>query len=143
MKPQFIQEVRAFNRFYTRVIGLLDKHILNSAYSLPEVRILFELNTHIGLTASEIIELIDIDKGYLSRILKKFEKDKLVIKVKVETDKRAYILQLTSKGKLEFDKLNRASDKQVEQIFQQLNEKECNELLLKMKEIQALINKTC
>jgi len=78
MKSQFIKEIRAFNRFYTNIIGLLDKHILNSNYSLPEVRIMFELYHNAGLTASDITSLIDIDKGYLSRILKDFQKNKLI-----------------------------------------------------------------
>jgi DNA-binding MarR family transcriptional regulator len=141
MNPQFIKQIRAFNRFYTNIIGLLDKHILNSGYSLPEVRIMFELYHNTGLTASDIISLIDIDKGYLSRILKNFEKSRLISKVSSPKDKRAAVLQLTAKGEKEFAILNSASDKQVETIFKDLSQKECNDLIQKMLEIQQLLNR--
>src|SRR6185369_16698357 len=106
MKPQHVQELRAFNRFYTNIIGLLDRHILNSNYSLPEVRIMYELYHRSSLTASDIITLIDIDKGYLSRILKKFDKSRLITKINSPSDKRASVVQLSPKGKKEFETLN-------------------------------------
>jgi DNA-binding MarR family transcriptional regulator len=141
MRLQLVKDVRAFNRFYTNIIGLLDKHILNSSYSLPEVRIMFELYHNSGLTASEIIDRIDIDKGYLSRILKKFEKNRLINRVSSATDKRAVFLQLSAKGKKEFEVLNNASDKQVEGLFKNLSDKEGEELTQKMREIQKLLSK--
>jgi DNA-binding MarR family transcriptional regulator len=141
MRVQLVKDVRAFNRFYTNIIGLLDKHILNSSYSLPEVRIMFELYHNSGLTASEIIDRIDIDKGYLSRILKKFEKNRLINRVSSATDKRAVFLQLSAKGKKEFEVLNNASDKQVEGLFKNLSDKEGEELTQKMREIQKLLSK--
>ena len=78
MKADHIANIRAFNRFYTRVLGLLDKYILNSQYTLPEVRILYELATHENLTASDLIETLHIDKGYLSRIILDLRLKKLV-----------------------------------------------------------------
>jgi DNA-binding MarR family transcriptional regulator len=141
MNPRLIKEIRAFNRFYTNIIGLLDKHILDSNYSLPEVRIMYELYNNADLTASDIIALIDIDKGYLSRILKNLQKNKLITKVGSSTDKRVAVLQLTSKGKKEFEVLNNSSDRQVETIFKNLSQKECEELIQKMLGIQQLLNK--
>jgi DNA-binding MarR family transcriptional regulator len=142
MSSQLVKEVRAFNRFYTNIIGLLDKHVLNSNYSLPEVRIMFELYHNSELTASDIINLIDIDKGYLSRILKKFEKNKLINKASSAIDKRAVFLQLSAKGKKEFEVLNNASDKQIETLFKNLSDKECEELTQKMWGIQKLLSKS-
>ncbi len=141
MKSTFVKEVRAFNRFYTNIIGLLDKHILHSRYSLPEVRIMFELYHHEGLTASDIIALIDIDKGYMSRVLKKFEKNKLIVRVISTTDKRVVFLRLSAKGEKEFEVLNKASDQQVENLFKNLSDKECGALAQKMAEIQKLLTK--
>ncbi|WP_276485572.1 MarR family winged helix-turn-helix transcriptional regulator [Paraflavitalea pollutisoli] len=141
MKPEQIQEFRSFNRFYTDIVGLLDKHILNSKYSLIEARILFELNNGKGLTASDIIGLVDIDKGYLSRILKKFEKARLIKKVDSLKDKRVVALQLSELGKKEFEKLDKASDKQAEDLFKNLSESECNRLITKMAEIRLLMKK--
>jgi len=141
MKPQHVQELRAFNRFYTNIIGLLDRHILNSNYSLPEVRILYELYHRSALTASDIIALFDIDKGYLSRILKKFEKSKLINKINSPSDKRASVIQLSPKGKKEFEILNRASDKQIEKFLKNLPDKDCDELIKKINEAQKLLKK--
>ncbi len=142
MSSQLVNEVRSFNRFYTNIIGLLDKHVLNSNYSLPEVRIMFELYHNLGLTASYIINLIDIDKGYLSRILKKFEKSKLIDRASSAMDKRAVFLQLSARGRKEFEVLNSASDKQVEALLKDLSDKECQELTQKMSGIKRLLNKT-
>ena len=141
MKPQHVQELRAFNRFYTNIIGLLDRHILNSNYSLPEVRIMYELYHRSTLTASDIIALIDIDKGYLSRILKKFEKSKLINKISSPSDKRTSVVQLSPKGKKEFETLNKASDKQIETFLKNLPEKDCDELIKKINEAQKLLKK--
>ena len=72
MQQATITGIRAFNRYYTGILGLLDRHILNSDYSLPEARILYELGQREGVQASGIIESLGIDKGYLSRILDQF-----------------------------------------------------------------------
>jgi len=141
VKSQHLKEIRAFNRFYTNIIGLLDKHILNSNYSLPEVRIMFELYHHTELTASYVISVLDIDKGYLSRILRGFEKNKLIIKVISSSDKRSASLKLTTKGKKEFEVLNAESDRQVKKTFESLTENECNELVQKMMEIRQILNR--
>lgn len=142
MNAKHIQEIRAFNRFYTNVIGLLDRHILNSNYSLPEVRIMFELYHNNGMTASDIITQIDIDKSYLSRILKGFEKSKLINRVSSAIDKRATVLQLTAKGKKEFEALDKASEKQIETLFEQLTDKECDDLVKKIAGVKKLLNKS-
>jgi DNA-binding MarR family transcriptional regulator len=140
MHQQHIAEIRAFNRIYTNIIGLLDQHILDSRYSLPEVRVMFELNRTPDLTASEIISFLAIDKGYLSRILRRLEKDKLIRKV-TTTDKRASALQLTTKGQREFLRLNDASEQQVKEIFSHLTTGDLVSLTNCMREIQRLVNK--
>lgn len=142
MKKEYLQKIRAFNRFYTNVIGLLDRHILNSDYSLIEARILFELYHNKDLTSSDIIELVDIDKGYLSRILKKFESNSLINKVSSSKDKRITALQLTETGRMEYGVLDKASDTQVKNLFGNLSDKECDELVKKITEIQVLIKKS-
>src|SRR5580704_13878543 len=123
MKPQFIKEIRAFNRMYTLVIGLVNDHILNSDHSLPEVRVLFELYHHAGLTASDLIGMLRMDKGYLSRILRQFEEKKLVSRVVSAADRRVVTLALTAKGKQDFEILNRAANDQVADAFSNLSEK--------------------
>jgi len=141
MKPQFIEEIRAFNRFYTPIIGLVSDHILNSDYSLPEARILFELYHHPGLTASDLIGTLGMDKGYLSRILRRFEVMKLVSRVVSAADRRVVSLALTLKGKKAFGLLNKASDEQVAAAFKNLSEKDCQKLVEKMIGIRRIITK--
>lgn len=101
---------------------------------------MFELYHHTGITASGITALIDIDKGYLSRILENFEKKKLISRVGSPADKRTAVLRLTLKGKKEFEILNNLSDMQVENNFKHLSEKECEELVRGMLKIQQLLN---
>ncbi|ELR72298.1 Transcriptional regulator, MarR family [Fulvivirga imtechensis AK7] len=141
MDQSQVEEIRSFNRFYTKIIGLLDKHILNSNYSLPEVRVLFELNHSPGLTASDLITILDIDKGYLSRILKKFEKQQLIRRHVSASDRRATNLSLSELGQREFNKLDNASSSQIRNIFDKHTNEEVVTLVNKMKEIRSLITK--
>ena len=139
MNNKHIKEIRVFNRFYTTIIGLLDNHILNSKYSLPEVRVMFELYNNPDLTASDIISIIGIDKGYLSRILGKLEKYKLIKKNVFASDKRAVTLHLTKSGEIEFEKLNAASESQIREIFRHLTDADIEKVVQNMREIQTLL----
>jgi DNA-binding MarR family transcriptional regulator len=141
MKQQFIDEIRAFNRMYTHLIGLVNGHILNSEYSLPEARVLFELYHHPALTASDLIGMLDMDKGYLSRMLRRFGEKKLVDRMVSQGDRRAVTLALTAKGKKEFEALNRASDLQIGQAFENLSEKDSQALVERMIGIRRIIAK--
>jgi len=114
MKASPIAEMRAFNRFYTGIIGVLNEHILDSKFSLPEVRILYELYHNGAMSASDIITLLHIDKGYLSRLLKEFEKKKLVHRKQSKEDARSYVVELTSTGKKEFEGLNKVAEIEAE-----------------------------
>jgi DNA-binding MarR family transcriptional regulator len=142
MLQKQIADVRAFNRFYTRITGLLDKYILNSNYTLPEARILYEIYHHDNIQAGEIIQAMDIDKGYLSRMLNGFEKKGLVAKKRSATDARAVHLSLTPKGKKEFEGLNAASNNQIRGLLSRLSPQECDKLVLHMAEIKKILAKT-
>jgi DNA-binding MarR family transcriptional regulator len=141
MKDKHIADIRAFNRFYTSIIGLLDQHILNSEYSLPEVRILYELYHHENLTASDIITALGIDKGYLSRIFHHFEKKKLIVKKRSNEDGRSIQLSLTKKGRSEFEILNEASNMQIKKTLEPLTDADCDKLARNMAEIKLIFSK--
>src|ERR1022692_724240 len=85
---QRVQSVRHFNRFYTRQIGLLEEGLLNSPFSLTEVRTLYELAHREQSTAVELCRDLGLDAGYLSRILRKFEKQRLIEKKVSRQDAR-------------------------------------------------------
>lgn len=106
-----IAAVRQFNRFYTRRIGVLQEGLLQSDLSLAEVRVLYELAHAGGATATSITKALDLDAGYLSRMLRSFEKRGLVQRRQSDDDGRRAILSLTLKGRSAFAKLdNRAHD---------------------------------
>jgi DNA-binding MarR family transcriptional regulator len=142
MDPAYILEIRAFNRWYTFLIGLLDRYYLNSGYSLTEVRVLYEIHhAEGGITAHALIALLGLDKGYLSRILRQFEKDKLLDKKRSGTDKRSFTLRLSKKGAEEFGKLNRASQEQLVRQFEPLPDEELRRLVGHMKEIRKICDR--
>src|SRR3569833_2596029 len=98
ISPEQIARVRAFNRDYTRRIGVLAEGLLNSPYSLTEVRVMYEIAHRSGVTAAELADELDLDRGYLSRLLKGFETKKLLAKAASPNDGRRQHLRLTPAG---------------------------------------------
>src|ERR1700756_5612038 len=101
-----IAAVRAFNRFYTRKLGVLDQHLAKSPYSLSEARVLYELAHCDELAAKEIGSELGLDPGYLSRIVQSFDEKGLITRKPLASDRRQVCLNLTAKGRQTFAKLN-------------------------------------
>ncbi len=141
MAKKEIDEIRNFNRFYTDILGLLDEHILHSDYSLPEGRVLLELEKNKSLTANQIVNTLKIDKSYLSRILRNFEQKGLIEKTRCTKDGRAVYLSLTPFGADEFKQLNTKSNEQIGDILSALSVEERSRLLKNMREIKAILEK--
>ena len=141
MSEREIQIVRDFNRFYTNVLGLVSDHILESDYSLPEARVLYELHHHQPCTASTIILSINMDKGYLSRILKAFERKGILAKKQSKMDGRVSRLLLTKKGEREFRKINSASAFQIKHLLNALNQQELKEAIHCMEQLKEILGK--
>jgi len=131
--------MRAFNRYYTNLIGVLDKGYLETQYSLTEARILFEISLG-KKNASEIIDAMRIDKSYLSRVLNKFEKNKLIIKSKSEKDSRASRICLTDKGMRDLNALNELADQQLDTLLENLSATESKQLALHMNSIIEILD---
>jgi DNA-binding MarR family transcriptional regulator/GNAT superfamily N-acetyltransferase len=108
-----IAAVRAFTRFYTRKLGVLDQHLLKSPYSLSEARVLYELANGEDLAAKEIGIELGLDPGYLSRIIQNFDESGLITRKPLASDRRQYQLSLTAKGRQAFAKLDRSSHDEV------------------------------
>ncbi len=104
-----VGDVRRFNRFWTRQIGVLRDGYLESPFSLTEVRVLYELAHREETMASELGKELGLDAGYLSRILRGFEKQGLIQKRRSEADGRRRLLLLTERGREAFAPLNARS----------------------------------
>lgn len=139
---EYIAAIRSFNRFYTDLIGLLEKHLLNSNYSLAEVRVLYEIYTAGSIQASQIMVIMHIDKSYLSRLLKRLEKDKLLDKNPAEHDARASLISLTEKGISLFKELNEASNHQIKGLIQHLDPGQQTALVTHMDAIKTILQST-
>ncbi|MNK42569.1 Acetyltransferase YpeA [compost metagenome] len=121
-ETSLIPIVRKFNRFYTKVLGLLDKHLLASDFSLSEARVLYEIGNTERCTAKLLIEQLRIDAGYLSRILKQFEKLGLTYRVQSAEDARSSFLFLSPVGKETLAKMDALSDDQIRKMVIELSE---------------------
>jgi len=136
-----IKKIRSFNRFYTNVLGLLDKYLLNSQYTLTEVRIMFEIYNNKNITAKELTTILKFDKGYLSRVLTKLSKLNLIIKSISDKDKRHSYLELTKTGIIELEKLNNASNSQISAIIKNIEADKLKELVKHMSSIEKILTK--
>ena len=139
MKDSHVSEMRAFNRFYTSLAGVLSRKFLNGKFSLPELRVLHAIRHAPGIAANEIVPLLNIDKSYLSKIIIRFEKRKYLTKAVSRVDGRAYHLQLTALGKKEFSVYDRLSDDYVKQILAQIPDKDCEALVECMRRISEIL----
>lgn len=135
-----ISQIREFNRFYTSHLGLLNHHILESPYSLSEVRILYEIGAHGSITAQQLSELLNLDKGYLSRIITMFKKNGIVSKVSSREDARAYQIGLTRNGAKLLQSLQEKSDEQIKSFISKLSTDETDMLVYSMRTIKTLLS---
>ncbi len=108
--PEQVARVRAFNRFHTRLVGALDRRILDSPFSLTESRVLFEIAHGRDLTAAALAKALRLDPAYLSRVLARLAALGLIDKRPSASDGRASTLRLTRAGRAAFDGLDRAAD---------------------------------
>lgn len=131
--------VRRFNRFYTHQIGVLHEHLLDSAFSLTEVRILYELAHREQLTSADLCRELGLNAGYLSRVIAGFEKQGLIAKTRSPTDARAAQLQLTEQGQRTLAPLVDASRREVAAMLERLPATAQQELVAAMEQIQGLL----
>jgi DNA-binding MarR family transcriptional regulator/GNAT superfamily N-acetyltransferase len=136
---QPISAVRGFNRFYTKQIGLLRKGYLESPFSLTEVRVLYELAHREHPIATELANELELDAGYLSRLLRSFEKRGLIARKSSETDARQNFLSLTKKGCKAFAPLETKSQKETAAMLTKLSEAEQDRLVEAMHSIEELL----
>lgn len=133
-----IARIRSFNRTVTRQIGALDNHFLGRDRSLGASRLLFE----IGPRGSEIRQLrskLDLDSGYLSRLLRGLESQGLIRTDPASRDARVRRVMLTAAGRRELAVLNRLSDAAAESLLEPLNPKQRAALTTAMEAVERLM----
>jgi DNA-binding MarR family transcriptional regulator/predicted N-acetyltransferase YhbS len=134
-----IAALRQFNRFYTRRIGVLQEGLLDSRFSLAESRLLWELAHTEQTTATELAATLELDAGYLSRLLRGFKERGLVKASRSASDARQTQLSITTAGRRAFAPLDRRSQTEVAALLSPLSDAQQRELLAAMARIEALL----
>jgi DNA-binding MarR family transcriptional regulator/GNAT superfamily N-acetyltransferase len=135
-----IAAVRRFSRFYTRQLGLLQESLVHTRFSLTEARVLYELAHRETVTASELAADLDLDHGYLSRILRRFSDDGLLKRVRAADDGRQSVISITAKGRKAFAPLNRNSHDQVAAMLERLQPADQQRVTGAMASIERLLD---
>lgn len=134
-----VDSVRRFNRFYTKQIGVLRKGYLDSAFSLGEGRVLYEIVHRDRPIAAEISKDLDLDPGYLSRLLAKFEKQGLIRRQASGDDARQNHLSLTARGRAVFAPLDAKSQKLASGMLEKLSRADQQRLVDAMQTIESVL----
>jgi DNA-binding MarR family transcriptional regulator/N-acetylglutamate synthase-like GNAT family acetyltransferase len=137
-----IARVRAFNRFYTNVIGVLSEGLLDSPYSLTEARLIFELAQRDATEVTALRHDLDIDAGYLSRLLARFEADGLITRARSATDCRRQVIRLTAAGRTAYEMLDERSVGEVHRLLQPLTDERRRRLVAAMDAIEEVLAET-
>lgn len=135
-----IADVRQFNRFYTRTIGVLGEGLLGGEVSLSEARVLYEIAHGDGLLAADLVKILAMDFGYLSRILALFEKRGWIKRERSETDARKSHVLLTAKGRKVFATLNQQARDEVAKLLEPLPLPQQQQLQAHLRQVQSLLN---
>ena len=139
VSPVHVKALRGFNRFYTSRIGVLDPY-LESAFSLTEVRVLYELAHRDQPTASELVRDMRLDAGYLSRILRRFEAKHWLERVPSPADKRQSLLKLTQRGHEVFAPLQQKSRDEAASLLSPLAPTDRDRLVAALGKVQHLLD---
>jgi DNA-binding MarR family transcriptional regulator/GNAT superfamily N-acetyltransferase len=134
-----IARVRAFNRFYTNVIGVLSEGLLDSPYSLTEARVIFELAQRDATEVTALRHDLDLDAGYLSRLLAKFEAAGLLTRARSTADGRRQIIRLTDAGRAAYDMLDERSANEIKTLVAPLTDERRRRLVAAMDTIEDVL----
>lgn len=136
-KQEIVDQIREFNRFYTVLLGFLNRNYLDSGYSVTETRILFELHQRGCGSANQLVELLQLDKSYISRLLRGFEQKGLVTRQPSPQDGRAVLVQLTPQGQAETERLIAITNRKISELIEPLDADACDALCAAMRTILA------
>ncbi|MEU0541451.1 helix-turn-helix domain-containing GNAT family N-acetyltransferase [Nocardia sp. NPDC005978] len=137
---EHIAAVRAFNRSYTRVVGALRHGVLGTDFSLTEARILFELATFGAAEVVDLRRVLDLDAGYLSRILTRFQAKDLIARKRSDVDARRQVVELTDTGRAVFTELDKRSQQDIGELLHPHSPAVRDRLVEAMAVIEAILD---
>lgn len=138
MQTEDLETLRSFNRYFTHRIGVLDDRYLGGSRPLGEARVLFEIGTD-GAEVREIRERLNLDSGYMSRVLDALHRDDLIEVLPSQQDARVRVARLTKTGRKELSELNQRSIVAVSELTGGLNAEQCSDLVAATRKIQKLL----
>jgi DNA-binding MarR family transcriptional regulator/GNAT superfamily N-acetyltransferase len=135
-----VAAIRAFNRFYTARIGVLRDGLLATAHPLTEARVLFELGQADAVDAADLRRALEIDAGYLSRLLGRLEEQGLVARERSATDARRQRVALTARGRKAYATLDARSAAEIGALLDGLSEADRRRLLESMRTVREVLD---
>jgi DNA-binding MarR family transcriptional regulator/GNAT superfamily N-acetyltransferase len=142
MSDSVIAEIRAFNRFYTRQIGLLNEHVAKSRFSLAEGRVLYDISRHGHTTGAELAEALNLDPAYLSRLLRKLVDAGLTAYSPNLSDRRSNTIALTREGDAAVVELEALNDAAIEALLEGVDPSTRGRLVAAMASIRQILGDT-
>ena len=134
-----IEAVRAFNRFYTDFLGLLNQDLYGAPVTLGEARVLLEIGHAPGIRARDLMGRLRMDRGHLSRTLGRLEQRGFIARRRREADRRTLGISLTAPGRKLLAELEKRSKGQIRGILKTLSPERRRELLAAMAVIQGIL----
>ena len=135
-----IERIRAFNRSWTEVLGLLDPHLLDTEHTLTEARVLFELGrSHGGIDRLDLRDKLAIDQSFLGRVLSRLQRTGSIVIARDVTDGRRHRLTLTAAGRAAYKNLDKRSAKQIGNMLAPLSDDQRRLLAEAMAVIPAVV----
>lgn len=134
-----VAAVRGFNRFYTGLIGVLREGLLNTPYSLTEARVIFELAQRESTEVPDLRRALDLDAGYLSRMLARFEADRLITRERSSTDARRQVIRLTAQGGSVYEMLDERSGEDIRELLGGITAEERCRLIAALGTVQEVL----
>ncbi|WP_164215235.1 MarR family winged helix-turn-helix transcriptional regulator [Virgibacillus sp. YIM 98842] len=136
-----VEKIKKFNRFYTNMIGIYTQYTDGSPYSMSEAMIMFEIDQMDKCTATHLSEYFSFDKGYVSRIINKLIKEKVIERVSADFDRRIKYLHITERGKKELKILADRASENVRRMIEDIDNTEMETLIQSMEKIEEILSK--
>ena len=137
---EVVHEINEFNRYYTNLSDVLNRHVTENNLTLTALKVLTTLTQEEQCTASKLVDALGIDGGYLSRMLKAFESEQLVSRKKSALDGRTWYLQITAKGRKLLAMMQETAGEQIRQLLEPIAPEQQQALAAAMKTIRNILS---